>query len=1583
MSTKNYTFHIFWRLFVLMVGSLALLGRFDNAKTVSASTLLQVSDPPTSIDITAPSVGTINQSFAFTATVSPSTAALPITYTWIVTKDDGTTESITHSGGGLSDSLSYTWAAGGYKYIIVTAENSSGSRNKVFYFPVEVPAFLYPPYPSADPSVVSVFDNETPRYGADSDHNSVLTWRGEIKTGTWTNGIFDGLQYPGHAGIDYGLGYLPMFASADSNQVVHAGWVDPIDHRAGLGLRVELRHTNGYHTVYAHLSSVSVRSCTQTYCPDIKQGDVIGISGDTGASTGPHLHFEVRSPYGYQNDPSVPIPVDPYGYDPIPTSLNPQPGWQFTQPNSLWIDPPPISGQPAGLGEVSRIPSGSNVLGFPATPAGGVVVDDYAHLPGNDAPNFSVQPDCWQKSTEKPVGYAENNYNLFKDAVISTDVNVDTGTCWVRWYLPIGQPTGEYSIYVRIPQSDNVDYADNALYRIFRAGSEIAKINVSQFAINNPVLRGTTYSSDPTVNAGWVYLGNYLFPQTGSFVNYVELTDMVVGDTRNVNQAGDPVVQDPKIAVDAVKFVRATSSKNVDTVLIIDSSGSMTTNDPQNKRLQASRFFVTNAAVQDDYVGVVDFDGTVRVATNPPLQKLHDNDAAAVAAINTINSSGGTNIGIGVQKGCDLLILSDRLDYRKGAILLTDGVGSFSGQDQCFMSKGWPIFTFGFGGANDAQLQLIASNTGGRYKRVDNLTSLTCEFIRVRTLIANAEPQPCTPYIVPQLASISFSQTVALGQAQATFSTGWPGSDVIMTLTAPSGRIIDRSTVAPDVLHENGSTYEVYTIANPESGNWNVSLYGANVPIGGEEVIFGFASVPAPEPTSCTASNAYASSQSGYQFASYKQTSSLTNFDRLPLSFVPNFGQEDEAVKFQAQGLGGKLFFTPSEVVFSLPNPIKVKEDDKDKIRYDLHPANVVRIQYQGANENPEVVGIDELPGVVNFLKGNDPSKWIANLPIYSGIAYRELYPGIELRYEGTDGNLKSMFYIAPGTNPSAIVWRYKGAENVSVDESGNLVIALPSLVAGEPGKTLYEQAPIAWQDASGGNRVMVAVQFSVDKKDKKVSFVLPNGYDSTLPLVIDPTLTYSTYLGGTKTDEADAVTLDADCNVYLTGKTSSSAFPTTPDAYQTNQPNEDVFVSKLNAAGDTLLYSTYIGGSGDDHAWDIGLDNQGRITIVGETESSDFPTWNAYDSNYHAGTCDSDSCDDVFVTQLTVEGNSLRYSTYLGGNADDEALAMALGPDDKIYLTGITRSSTFPTVNGYDTSFGGGTCSGYPCEDVFVTKVDPALTGADSLPYSTFLGGSNYDKGRGIAIDSAGYVYVTGYTRSDGLATPNAYQLARIGDSDVFIAKFDTTVSGSNSRLYTTYLGGDDSDHAHGIALLGPDQVYITGYTESLDFPTHNPFDGLDGMCGSNYCLDAFVTHLNIANNTLVYSSFLGGSADDEANSITVDNAGNAYVTGYTESTNFPLQNEIQSQKGTDSCSSPPCADAFITKVNAAGTAMVYSTYLGGSAEDYGTAIVVDGLGGVYVVGYTYSSNLFSTPTFPYVGGSGYKDAFIVKLDD
>jgi len=738
-----------------------------------------------------------------------------------------------------------------------------------------------------------------------------------------------------------------------------------------------------------------------------------------------------------------------------------------------------------------------------------------------------------------------------------------------------------------------------------------------------------------------------------------------------------------------------------------------------------------------------------------------------------------------------------------------------------------------------------------------------------------------------------------------------------------------------------------------------------------------------PAPLACTPSNSYSFSQNGGSKFASLTTSHRTNFQALPLSFVPNVGQQDQAVRFQARGLGGNLFFSPGEVVLNLPNPVKAAQNHgaEEQIRYDLQSANVVRIHYQGANKNPEVAALEQLPGVVNILKGSTPAQWQSNLPTYSGIAYRELYPGIELRYEGTDGQLKSTFYVAPGADPSEIGWRYNGASGVNIDKSGNLVIGLPE--PADVGAVLTEQAPIAWQEVNG-KRVAVAVRYAPGKNDK-VSFVFPNGYDATLPLVIDPTLSYSTYLGGTTTDQGEAITLDADCNIYITGVTYSTNFPTvTP--FQTNQPLGDVFVTKLNPAGDTLLYSTYLGGSGGEHAWDIALDSQGRITIVGETESSNFPRVNAYDTTYGGGTCPDDVCDDVFVAQLLADGSALRYSTYMGGNKDDEGLSLVVGPDDMIYVAGWTGSTGFPKVNAYDSTFGGGTCDGAPCEDAFVAKINPAAAGASSLLYSTFLGGSNYDRGTSIALDTNGHVYVTGFTRSTNYPTLGAYQPALVDNSDIFVTKLNPALSGTASLLYSTYFGGTGSDHAYGIALNGANQVYLTGWTRSANLPLANAFDTSfgGGTCGTTSCYDAYVTHLNIGSNTLVYSSYLGGSGEELGADITVDDNGSAYVTGYTRSTNFPTAAAIQPVKGADSCGTPPCADAFVVKVNATGNSLIYSTYLGGSAEDYGSAVVVDGLGGAYIVGYTFSSNFPTTPgSFPFVGGSGYADAFVVKIDD
>lgn len=289
---------------------------------------------------------------------------------------------------------------------------------------------------------------------------------------------------------------------------------------------------------------------------------------------------------------------------------------------------------------------------------------------------------------------------------------------------------------------------------------------------------------------------------------------------------------------------QARRNPNVDVALIIDSSGSMTWNDPNNSRLDAARAYLTGSFA-GDFVGIVDFDGNVRVASQ--MRQLPEHKDALIEAINTIDSSGGTNIGLGIQVGCDTLTESpSQHNLTKGALLLTDGAGSFSGQDECFVKRGWPIYTFGLGsGADHPLLRQISSNTGAEHTELP-ATSLICEFQRVRAKIADAEPPPCTSIVVFSLEFTTFFVRVESGQLQATFSLDWIGSDIVMALTTPSGRVIDRSTVSPDVSHDKGTTFEIYTITDPEVGDWEVEIFGADVPAGGEEAIFGFSTVPAP-----------------------------------------------------------------------------------------------------------------------------------------------------------------------------------------------------------------------------------------------------------------------------------------------------------------------------------------------------------------------------------------------------------------------------------------------------------------------------------------------------------------------------------------------------------------------------------------------------------------------------------------------------------------------------------------------------------------------------------------------------------------
>ena len=723
------------------------------------------------------------------------------------------------------------------------------------------------------------------------------------------------------------------------------------------------------------------------------------------------------------------------------------------------------------------------------------------------------------------------------------------------------------------------------------------------------------------------------------------------------------------------------------------------------------------------------------------------------------------------------------------------------------------------------------------------------------------------------------------------------------------------------------------------------------------------------------------------QKALYNPASQQVNFNRLPLSFAANIGQFDKAVQFQTSTLGGSIYFTPSEVVLALADKKGVKlKDDESTSSSTSGEAKIVRIQYNNAEKNPAMEGLNLLPGVANFMVGSDKKAWVANAPTYDGVIYHNLYPGVDLKYEGVAGSLKSTFTVAAGANPALIQWRYKDAKDVSLDAEANLRVTLPAKKVGESTSTLIEHMPLAWQEQNG-QHISVPIQYALTNGD--ISFVFPQGYDASLPLIIDPTLTYSTYLGDIGTDVGTAVTTDSSGNVYITGYSWCGDFPITGTIPGIPSGSSEVIISKISADGSTLLYSTCVGGSGADNGFSIALDTQGRVVVAGETESTDFPIVGGiatYGGN--TGICTVDApCQDNFILALNTDGSAIRYSTYLGGDGREELGGISIDANGKILVAGSTTSTNFPTVNAYDNSYAtGGTCSSTtPCYDVTVTKIDPNLTGTNAILYSTYLGGIDRDRAFGLTLDSSGRVYLIGSSYSDGYPTRNALQTTRKGSYDVIVTQIDPSLSGDASLLYSTYFGTNVVDVGYSIARDSSGNLYFTGRTQSSKFPLRDPLQYAShaGTCGTAPCYEAFVTKLNISTNTLIYSTFLGGSNNDEAYGITIDSYGRAYVAGFTASSNFPTSNAIQSMKGADGCAAPPCGDAFLSVLEPNGQAFAYSTFLGGSQEDMANGITLDANNNVYLVGETYSTNFPTTPgAYDVINTQTDKrDAFIAKV--
>jgi hypothetical protein len=635
-------------------------------------------------------------------------------------------------------------------------------------------------------------------------------------------------------------------------------------------------------------------------------------------------------------------------------------------------------------------------------------------------------------------------------------------------------------------------------------------------------------------------------------------------------------------------------------------------------------------------------------------------------------------------------------------------------------------------------------------------------------------------------------------------------------------------------------------------------------------------------------------------------------------------------------------------VVLTLPNSKGSIENTQHSLIMERN-ISTVRLQFVGATPSTSITGGDLLPGKVNYLLGDDPTQWRTNLPTYSHIAYSGLYQGIDLVYTGTGSQLKGTYNVAAGADPTRIRWRYVGADKVSLDPQGNLHITLQSKIQ-NPKSKITEAAPIVWQEIDG-QHVPVSASYVI-AADGTIGFQL-GAYDRAYPLVIDPTLVYSTYLGGAAPDEAYGIALDSAGNMYVAGLTQSSNFPV-QGAYQpTYQGGTDAFVTKLNPAGTALVYSTYLGGSGLDQGFAIDVDNEGYAIVTGNTNSTNFPIQGALQPTYGGGVVDS------FATKLNQAGSGLFFSTYLGGSGFDTGQGVAVDNGYNIFVAGLSNSTNFPIHNPYQPNNAGG-------QDVTLTSLSP--TGG--ARFSTYLGGAGDDFGRGAAVDGAGGVYVTGSTASNNFPVMNAYQPTCRNNcqySDSFLTKFTHI----GQLLYSTFLGGNIEEVGYGVAADASGNAYLTGTTTSLNFPTRNPFQ-------PNFVnfIDAYLSKINTTlsgDASLVYSTYLGGNSTDYGYDVEIDDVGNAYVTGYANSTNFPIQDPIQGTNGGG-------ADAFVTVFAPGGSTLVYSTYLGGSANDFGRGIALDGAGNTYIAGHTESAN-FPTQNPYQPNNAGARDAFVAKI--
>jgi len=648
----------------------------------------------------------------------------------------------------------------------------------------------------------------------------------------------------------------------------------------------------------------------------------------------------------------------------------------------------------------------------------------------------------------------------------------------------------------------------------------------------------------------------------------------------------------------------------------------------------------------------------------------------------------------------------------------------------------------------------------------------------------------------------------------------------------------------------------------------------------------------------------------------------------MSMMFVENVGQFAEGARFQVRGGKGMLWLAEDALWITV-----VEQGDEGTewlgrgARSHLRPSASqprrgvnLKLSFVGANPHPCLEPFNRLDTRVSYFIGNDPEKWHVGVPVWGGVRYKDLYPGVDLELTCEGGRLTQRLAVRSGAALSAVRLRVEGADALALD-SDVLRLSTTMGVLSLPPFSLSPTPLISASPASASD------------------------------------LFYAAFLGGSDYDLGHAVAVDATGAAYVTGSTDSSNFPDTPGAFETTHSgSNDAFVTKVAPDGSHLAYSTFLGGSGPDTGYGIAVGDTGAAYVTGITDSSDFPdTPGAFETTHSGGS-------DAFVAKLSADGSDLVYSTYLGGSSDDQANDVALDGTGYAYVTGDTGSSDFPTTSGaFDEDFN----SSPGNWDAFVTKVEPDGSG---LTYSTFLGGSIRQSGQGIAVDTAGAAYVTGYTYSTNFPTTSgAFDQTHNGSEDVFFTKVKPDGSSLDS---STYIGGGECDWANDIAIGDTGHAYITGRTGSTSFPTTSgAFDQTHN--GSE---DVFVTKVKSDGSTLIYSTFVGDSDSDEGKSIAVDSTGTAYVTGSTSSSNFPTTANAYDRTYNSN------TDVFVTKVGPNGSTLAYSTFLGGSDVESGQGIAVNITGDAYVTGLTFSSGFPTTLGAFDTTFNGVRDAFVVK---